>query len=104
MSAGRPENLISRSMKARSNAALWATRNIGCQEAPYVGSMNCERVLQVQSRTREVIDPFGIAAVVITESGGLDIAKYEKPSNKDAARISRQSQPGPSDQMGQTLF
>ena len=105
MSAGRPENLISRSMKVRSNAALWATRNIGCQEAPYVGSMNCERVLQVQSRTREVMDPFGIAAVVIIESGGLDIAKSsEKPSNKDAARISRQSQPGPSDQMSQTLF
>ena len=49
-----------------------------------IGSMNCERVLQVQSRTREVMDPFGIAAVVITESGGLDIAKSsEKPSNKD---------------------
>ena len=32
-------------------------------------------VLQAQSRIREAMDPFGITAVVITEFGGLDIAK-----------------------------
>src|SRR5215218_9755931 len=83
---------------------------IGCQEAPYLGGMNRERVLQAQNRIREAMNPFGIAvishagiehqiqtrqirpafgqvaadhsdaakaydAVVMTKSGGLDIAK-----------------------------
>src|SRR5207302_4080306 len=86
---------------------------IGCQEAPNVGSMNGERVLQAQRRIREAVNPFGTAAdcrtgiehqvqicqigpdfdqfaadhsdaakaydaVVITKSGGLDIAKRDR--------------------------
>ncbi len=39
---------------------------IGRQEAPYVGSMNCEGVLQAQSRIREAMNPFGIAVVFRT--------------------------------------
>ena len=75
VSAGRPDNLISRLMNLRSNAALWATRSIGCQEAPHVGSMNCERSCRRRAESEKPMDPFGITAVVITESGGLDIAK-----------------------------
>ena len=39
---------------------------IGCQEAPYVGSMNRERILQAQSRIRETMNLFGITAVCRT--------------------------------------
>ena len=33
------------------------------QEAPYVGSMHCERVLQAQSRIREAMDVFSAMAI-----------------------------------------
>ena len=36
---------------------------IGCQEAPDVGGMNCERILQAQSRIREAMNLFGATAV-----------------------------------------
>ena len=39
---------------------------IGRQKAPYVGGMNCERVLQAQSRIREAMNPFGATAVSLT--------------------------------------
>jgi hypothetical protein len=36
---------------------------IGCQEAPDVGGMHCERILQAQSRIREAMNLFGAMAV-----------------------------------------
>ena len=36
---------------------------IGCQEAPYLGGMNCERILQAQSRIREAMNLFGVTAI-----------------------------------------
>src|SRR6266511_1824427 len=36
---------------------------IRCQESPYVGGMNCERILQAQSRIREAMHLFGMTAV-----------------------------------------
>src|SRR4029453_636439 len=86
---------------------------MGYQEAPYVGGMSCERILQAQSRIREAVKLFGSTAVsptrieyeveifqirpafgqvaadhsdaakaddavVITNSGGLNIAKRHR--------------------------
>ena len=39
---------------------------IGCEEAPYVGGVNCEWILEAESRIREAVNPFGDTAVCRT--------------------------------------
>ena len=36
---------------------------MGCQEAPYLCGMACERILQAQSRIREAMNPCGATAI-----------------------------------------
>jgi hypothetical protein len=39
---------------------------IGCEEAPYIGGVNCERILEAQCRIREAMNLFGDSAVSLT--------------------------------------
>jgi hypothetical protein len=54
-------------MNLISNAGVVGNEKlIGRQEAPYVGGMHCEWILQAQSRIREAVNLFGSTTVCPT--------------------------------------